>query len=283
MPAGRLPGDPTRSATLSPAGGTVEHWDSGDSYEAFVGRWSRPVARDFLAWLDLPAGLDWLDVGCGTGALTGSVLDLAGPGSIIGVDPSGGYVDFARRAIPDPRARFMTGDAQRLPLDDASVDAAISGLVLNFVPDPRRAAAEMRRVTRIGGTVAAYVWDYAGEMQLLRRFWDAAIGEDPAAADLDEGRRFPLAAPSPLRELFQSTGLGSVETRAFDIPAAFRDFDDVWTPFLGGQGPAPGYAMSLGADARERLRQRLQGSLPTQIDGSIQLTARAWAVRGRRL
>jgi SAM-dependent methyltransferase len=264
------------------APGSVDPWGSGHGYEAYVGRWSRPIARDFLAWLALPAGLDWLDVGCGTGALTATVLSIAGPGSVVGIDPAGGFIDHARDAIVDPRARFLVGDARWLSLEDASVDVAISGLVLNFIPDPALAAAEMRRVVRPGGTVAAYVWDYADGMELIRRFWDAAVAEDPAAAGHDEGVRFPIAAPEPLLDLLRSSGLVSVETTALEVSTTFRDFDDYWTPFLGGQGPGPGYAMSLEPAARDRLRERVRGSLPVDADGSIRLVARAWAVRGRR-
>jgi SAM-dependent methyltransferase len=262
--------------------GAADRWDAGDRYEAYIGRWSRLVGRRFMAWLEPRAGLDWLDVGCGTGALTAIVLEDAQPGSIVGVDPSSGFLEHARSSVQDPRARFILGDARQLPLEDATVDAAVSGLVLNFVPDPAQAVAEMRRATRSGGTVAAYVWDYAADMQLIRRFWDAAIAEDPAAANLDEARRFPLAARSPLQALFQAAGLESVESVALDVPTVFRDFDDLWAPFLGGQGPGPGYVKSLEAGARDRLRERLRGSLPSEVDGSIQLIARAWAVRGKR-
>ena len=259
----------------------TDRWDGAEPYEAYIGRWSRPVAREFLDWLAVPPGAAWLDVGCGTGALSASVLGLAAPRSIVGIDHSGAYVEHARRAVSDPRASFHEGDAQQLAFPDATFDASISGLVLNFVPEPARAAAEMVRVTRPGGVVAAYLWDLAGEMQLIRRFWEAAIAEDPAAAELDEGRRFPTASQERLRALFTSAGLPSIEERPIDVPTVFRDFDDYWRPFLGGQGPAPGYVLSLSETARARLRERLRRTLPTQPDGSIHLIARAWAVRAR--
>jgi SAM-dependent methyltransferase len=158
----------------------------------------------------------------------------------------------------------------------------VSGLVLNFIPDPQRALAEMRRTVRHGGTIAAYLWDYAGQMQMMRYFWDAAAALDPAAAALDEGRRFPLAKPGPLAHAFVQAGLTHVDTRAIDIPTVFRDFDDYWTPFLSGQAPAPGYCASLGEEQRAALRERLRAALPVREDGRIHLVARAWAVRGRR-
>jgi SAM-dependent methyltransferase len=267
---------------VSERAGRTEVWASGDAYEPYVGRWSRLVAREFLDWLALPPGRRWLDVGCGTGALSQIVLERAAPAEVAGVDPSEGYVGYARARTADARASFRVGDAQALPGPDASFDAVVSGLVLNFVPDPTRAAAEMRRVVRPGGLVGAYVWDYAGEMQLMRYFWDAAGALDPAARGLDEGRRFPVCRPEPLADLFRAAGLRDVEARAVDVPTVFRDFDDYWSPFLGGQAPAPGYCMSLPDDRRAALRERIRGALPSRSDGGIHLIARAWAVRGRR-
>jgi SAM-dependent methyltransferase len=169
-----------------------------------------------------------------------------------------------------------------LPSGAGAYDAVVSGLVLNFVPQPERAAAEMIRVARSGGTVAAYVWDYAGEMQLMRYFWDAAVALDPSARSLDEGVSFPICKPEPLRELFSSAGLRGVRVRAIDVPTRFRDFDDYWKPFLGGQAPAPSYAMSLSEEQRTALREHIRAHLPISPDGSIDLIARAWAVGGNR-
>lgn len=256
-------------------------WAAGKLYEPYVGRWSRLVARDFLAWLDMPSNLDWLDVGCGTGALTEVILQLAKPRSVKGIDPSTGFVDHAKAHIADPRATFQVADAQSLPLDSARFGAAVAGLVLNFVPKPSLAVREMVRAVRIGGVVAAYVWDYAGKMELMRYFWDAAVELDRAAFELDEGRRFPLCQPNPLTELFTQAGLREVQVVAIDVPTRFRDFDDYWTPFLGGQAPAPGYAMSLTEERRGALRERIRAKLPIARDGSIDLIARAWAVRGQ--
>ena len=274
----------TNGGPASEGGGSrpAEVWASGAAYEPYVGRWSRLVAREFLAWLAVPPGSRWLDVGCGTGALTETILAVASPAAVVGIDPSAGFVAYARERVRDQRAGFAVGDAQALPHPDATYDAVVSGLMLNFVPDPTRAAAEMARVARPGGVVAAYVWDYAGEMQLMRHFWDAAAALDPAARDLDEGRRFPLCQPEPLAALFQGAGLADVATRAIDVPTHFRDFDDYWSPFLGGQAPAPAYAMSLSEVRRAALRERIRASLPAEPDGSLRLIARAWAVRGTR-
>ena len=256
-------------------------WVAGDLYEPYVGRWSRLVAREFLSWLSVPTDKDWLDVGCGTGALSQVILETATPHAVMGVDPSAGFIDYAKTRITSPLASFEVGDAQSLPVDRASFDVAVAGLVLNFVPEPSGAVAEMTRAVRPGGAVAAYVWDYSGKMELMRYFWDAAVALDPAAFDLDEGRRFPLCAPEPLSEVFAQAGLRAVEVRPIDVPTRFRDFDDYWSPFLGGQAPAPGYATSLSEDRRSTLCDRIHSQLPVAPDGTIQLIARAWAIKGR--
>jgi len=159
-------------------------------------------------------------------------------------------------------------------------DAAVSGIALNFVPDPGLGVREMRRVTRSGGVVAAYVWDYAGGMQVISEFWDAAVALDPTIDYLDEATRFPLCRPERLNALFTESGLDDVHTTALEIPTVFEGFDEYWEPFLGGQGPAPSYVASMSQPDRQHLESRLRNQLPTSNDGVIILTARAWAVRG---
>jgi SAM-dependent methyltransferase len=254
-------------------------WEQGDGYERYIGRWSRRVAPLFLSWLDMPPGRRWLDVGCGTGALCAAILEHCAPQSVAGVEPSDGFLATARERVGD-RVAFHQGSATQIPLEDAAVDVVVSGLVLNFVSDAGAALTEMTRVAGPGGTIAAYVWDYAGEMQLIRYFWDAAVELDASAAPMDEGVRFPSCRPDALRELFASAGLAAVDATAITIATPFRSFDEYWQGFLGAQGPAPAYAMSLDAPGRARLHERLRTRLPIAPDGSIPLTARAWAVRG---
>ncbi|MEP6895294.1 MAG: class I SAM-dependent methyltransferase, partial [Chloroflexota bacterium] len=256
------------------------NWASGDLYEPYVGRWSRLVAQEFLKWLDIPVNSQWLDVGCGTGALSQTILTVCNPQKVKGVDRSEGYVAYVRSKVNDPRAEFEVGDAQTIPVESNSFDAAVSGLVLNFVSQPEKMVAEMMRAVTQGGTVALYVWDYADKMELMRYFWDAAQAVNPAAHDLDEARRFSICNPDSLSELFQKAGLKQVETRPLDVTTHFKDFDDYWNPFLGGQGPAAGYAMSLSEEKRIQLRERIRASLPFAADGSIPLIARAWGVKG---
>lgn len=252
----------------------------GDAYEAYVGRWSRAVAGRFVRWLGVPAGRRWLDVGCGTGALTAAVLAEGEPAQVVGVDPAECLLASARSRVADTRVRFRLGDARSLPLPDRRFDAVVSGLALNFVPTPGRAVAEFVRVAAPGAVVAAYVWDYAEGMGLMRWFWDAVVDLDPAAAEIDEGRRFPVCRPEPLARLWADAGLAQVDVGAVEIPTVFTDFGDYWEPFLGGQGPAPGYVGSLSDERRRALRDLLRARLPTAADGSIRLTARAWTVRG---
>lgn len=255
----------------------VDRWEQGDPYERYVGRWSRRVAPAFLDWLAQPPGLRWLDVGCGTGALAATILDRCAPAQVSGVEPSDGFRRKASEVL-GTRATLLAGHGASLPLENHCVDVTVSGLVLNFIPDLEAALGEMRRATAAGGTIAAYVWDYQEGMQLMRYFWDAALELDPSAGD--EGRRFPLCRPEALEAAFTRAGLQSVRTAPLVIDTPFASFDDYWAPFLGGQGTAPTYVMAMSEDARARLRENLRARIPQRPDGSIALTARAWAVRG---
>jgi SAM-dependent methyltransferase len=257
-----------------------DHWLSGDSYERYVGRWSRMVAKEFIRWLAIPEHRQWLDVGCGTGALSQTILDVADPKHVKGIDRSDAFVSTAHSHVQSPKVIFETGDAQALPVESDGYDAAVSGLVLNFVPQPEKMIQEMARAVKKNGVVALYVWDYAGKMQFLRHFWNAAAALDPSARELDEGSRFSVCNPAVLADLFRQAGITKSETRPIDISTDFKDFDDYWQPFLGGQGPAPGYVMSLSDERREALRDRIYNSLPFASDGSIPMVARVWAIKG---
>jgi SAM-dependent methyltransferase len=257
-----------------------ETWGGGNAYDQYVGRWSRVVAREFFAWLDVPLGQSWGDVGCGTGALVDRILALGQPRSVLAIDRAKGFVSEACRKIDDSRVWFALADATALPWRSGACDSTVSGLVLNFVPDSAALVSELVRVTRPGGRVAAYVWDYSGGMEMIRHFWDAAVEVNPTDAALDQAERFPLCQPGPLRALFQGAGLSAVAVRAIEIPTIFRDFDDYWMPFLGKQGSAPTYLASLESELRDQIRARLQARLVSSPDGSIHLKARAWAVQG---
>jgi SAM-dependent methyltransferase len=266
---------------MTAASAAGAQWFDAGAYEQYVGRWSRHVAEVFVASLAVPAGRDWLDAGCGTGALTDTILTVAEPTRVVGVDKSPGYIEYACERVGNDRAEFRVGDAQELPVADGAVDAVVSGLALNYIPDPQQAAAEFRRVLRPGGIAAAYVWDYADGMAMMCTFWDVAIECDPSAVDRDEARRTSVCEPDALHALWHDAGLVDVVADAITVPTVFRSFDDYWTPLLGRQGSVPGYLASLAEPERSRLRELVAVRLPVQPDGSIPLTARAWTVRGR--
>jgi SAM-dependent methyltransferase len=238
------------------------------------------LANEVVGYLQPEARRRWVDVGCGTGALSAAVVAVAEPRSLIGVDPSEAYVAEAQARISDPRAEFQVGDANRIPIADSCADEVVAGLVLNFVAEPVDALSEMRRVLTTGGRATAYVWDYADGMQMLRTFWDAAIGEDASAASLDEGARFPLCREGGLDLCFADAGMREIKADRLEIRTVFDSFDDYWNPFLGQQGPAPSYVATLTDEARDGLRERLRATLPTRSDGAIDLTARAWICQG---
>jgi SAM-dependent methyltransferase len=257
-----------------------DRWVAGDAYETYMGRWSRRLARAFIEWLRPPASANWLDVGCGTGALTSAICDMCSPASVVACDPSAPFLEHARETLKRTSATFVAAGADQLPHRDGGFDIAVSGLVFNFLPEPGLAMASIRERLRPGATFAAYVWDYADGMEFLRIFWEEAAALNSAADAVDERRRFPLCRQPAMAALFQTAGLANVESASIEIPTDFASFDDYWAPFLCGTGPAPGYVASLDPAARELLAQRLRERLPNGDDGGIHLRARAWAARG---
>jgi SAM-dependent methyltransferase len=257
-----------------------DKWAAGGTYEDFMGRWSRVLAPRFVSWLPVRSTANWLDVGCGTGALADAICAGANPASVVACDPSAPFLEYARRRQADPRVSFVIAGIGQLPTRPGGFDSVTSLLALNFFPTPERAIEEMRRVTAVNGFVSACVWDYAGRMEFLRCFWDAVAAEDATAAELDEGRRFPLCRPDALESLFRGGGLADVVCDSIEIATRFSTFADFWKPFLGGTGPAPSYVASLDPPRREALAARLERLLPRDRDHAISLVARAWVVRG---
>jgi ubiquinone/menaquinone biosynthesis C-methylase UbiE len=257
-----------------------DSWKTGDFYEYYMGRWSSLVAKHFIDWLSLPSGLKWLDIGCGSGALSEAIINNHEPAALTAIDQSEDFVKTAQKRLGS-RVHCRVGDALLLPLDNSSVNIAVSGLVLNFIHEPKKALSEMRRVTDAGGTVAVYIWDYAWKMDFLKHFWDAAVDIESKALKLHESKRFPDSNAGALKRLFEKTGFVDIETTSIEITTYFRDFEDYWKPFLGGQGPAPSFVLSLDEYKKNKLRHTLKARLPTQPDGSISMVARAWAVKGQ--
>jgi len=259
---------------------TKDKWDSGDPYEYFMGRWSRLMALEFLNWLNLPHNLSWLDIGCGTGALSEMIYLHTKPSHLTCIDPSEEFLSKAKDRLNN-NGEFFVGNAKDIPKEDNSIDVVVSGLALNFFPNIEDALFEMKRITKSGGLVAAYVWDYSDRMDLLRYFWDAAILIDPNSSNLHEGIRFPICNTVNLKNAFQQTGLKEVEATMLNINTLFKDFDDYWTPFLGGQGPAPSYLASLSQNLQTELKKEIYNNLPIELDGSIKLLLRAFAIKGK--
>lgn len=253
-------------------------WLNGINYERYMGRWSTLIAKEFLTWLNVPINSIWLDVGCGTGTLTKIILEAYEPEKIIAVDASEEFIAHARQRINNPIVQLKVGRAESLDIENNTVDAVVSGLVLNFVPEPETAVLEMKRVTKPGGKIGIFLWDYAEGMQMLRYFWNAAIELDDKAKELDEGIRFPICREGQLESLFRKAGFINIDAKQIIVNTVFRNFEDYWEPFLGSVGPAPAYTMSLNHDARKKLEDKLRKTLPIGKDGSISLTARAWAV-----
>ncbi|MBA3872533.1 MAG: methyltransferase domain-containing protein [Anaerolineae bacterium] len=259
---------------------TTNAFNNAVAYNGYIGRWSRLVAGQFLSWLNIPSEQTWLDVGVGTGVLTQAILQQASPKKVVGIDLSESYVALARQDIHDDRAEFKVGDASSMSFETPEFDVAVSGLVLNFVPSPQQMAISMKQAVKSGGTVALYVWDYAGRMEIMRQFWEAAITVDPSAAELDSAKQFPICNPTQLQALFEALPLKNIEVTSLDIQAKFTDFDDYWLPFLGAQGSVSKYLLSLDEAAINALTAQLRRQLPTNADGSIDLIARALAIKG---
>jgi len=259
---------------------TDDRWTGGTTYELFMGRWSRRLASRFVSWLRVPAAAHWLDVGCGTGALTRAVCEDADPASVLGCDTAESFIAYAREHVRHPRVSFTVAGVGSLPAREGGYGSVTSMLALNFFPDPDGAVREMASLARPGARISACVWDYSEGMEFLRRFWDAVVALDPAARDLDEGRRFPICRPEALIDTFRKAGLSEIRCDAVEVPTPFADFGDFWRPYLSGPGPAPTYLASVDSERRETLAKELDRTLPRADDGTIPLTARAWAVCG---
>jgi ubiquinone/menaquinone biosynthesis C-methylase UbiE len=249
-------------------------------YERFMGRWSRRLAPEFIAFAQIKNGDRILDVGTGTGSLA-SALETAMPSSeVVGIDPSEGVISYAKKNSKSNRTNFQIGDAQALRFEDGSFDQTMALLVMNFIPDHNKAVAEMRRVTRPQGGVSACVWDYDEGMQMLRFFWDEAVALNPAIEPKDE-RHMKLSHQGELGELWKKAGLVSIQEKPLSIDQAYQSFDDYWGSFLKGAGPGGAYVVSLPDRSRQeletRLRKRLLGN---RENGPFVLKARAWCVRG---
>jgi SAM-dependent methyltransferase len=258
----------------------ADRWTSGADYDQWMGRWSRLLAREFLNWLALPAALRWIDICCGSGIVTEAIAEHGAPASVVGVDVSPEQIAFARQHRARANVTFETADAMALPFADASFDVAVCGLGLNYIPSPKRGMEEFCRVTRPGGTVAVYLWDYEEGARFLREFWNAAVAVDTEAQAFDQARRFPICTEQRLLSLFEQVNLEKPTSHTLEVTTRFASFDDYWQPLLTGQGSAPNYLAARDEKTKLAIRERLRSVLPADSDGVIELPARAWAIRG---
>jgi SAM-dependent methyltransferase len=253
-------------------------WNYAVGYERYVGHWSRAIAPRFVDWLALPSGLRWLDVACGTGALSSAILASCDPKEVVGIDSSAQYVASAQESFrDDPRVQFVVGDASVLAFPSTRFDVSVSGLALNFVAFDR-VLAEQYRVVRPRGMIAAYVWDYAGEYEFARRFWDAALTIDPRAGTYDPSRKATICHERNLREALLAAGCTGVETCAFDHSGEFPSREAYWHAFDGRQGSTSEYLSQLTDEQRLRLRATLLSTMNPH--GPVKLRIRALAVKG---
>ncbi len=255
---------------------TDSFFTDGDAYERFMGRWSRAAGEQFLDWLALPAGLNWLDIGCGTGAFTELATERCKPAQISGIDPSEDQIAYARKRPGAAHAKFRSGDAQALPYADSEFEVAAMALVISFIPDPIKAAAEMQRVVRPGGTVAAYMWDFLGKGFTQWPLMDALKGVGVEVAEI-AGRLHSTEAA--LRRIFETAGIRDVATRAIDIEVSYADFDDYWASQTSLPNPTVQAIRKLSAQDVEKLKTNLREQLPRR-GGRIAYPARANAVKG---
>jgi SAM-dependent methyltransferase len=255
-------------------------FENAEAYERFMGRWSRVLAPLLLEFANIPDGARILDLGSGTGSLSLEIAARLPHSHILGIDASEQFVAFSRTRVQSPRVQFEVGNAQKLSSSDAAFDAGLSLLVFNYLPDPRAALAELRRVTRPGGRICAATWDYGGRMRMQRIFWDAATSLDDSAQHNDQ-KHMPLCRAGELNSLWHESGLVEVQEVPLEIVMRFSSFDDFWEPILSAQGSAGAYVARLSPPRRTALREEVKRLLPEDAShGAFELRARAWAVRG---
>jgi SAM-dependent methyltransferase len=251
---------------------------SADAYDRLVGRYGAPLGAALTEFAAVEPGMRALDVGCGPGALTGALAERLGAASVCAADPSEPFAEACRTRLPG--VEVVVATAEELPFANHAFDATLSQLVVNFMRDAEAGVREMTRVTRPGGVVASCVWDYAGEMTLLRAFWDAAHEVDPErAARADEGAVMRWCGEGELAELWSAAGLRDVRFGPLVVRAGYADFEDLWSPLPTGVAPSGAFCKSLDGERRAALHDIYRGRLGVG-EGPFELTARAWAVAG---
>jgi SAM-dependent methyltransferase len=251
---------------------------SAEAYDRWVGRYGPQLAAALIEFAGIEPAMRVLDVGCGPGALSASLVGRVGAANVCAADPSESFVEAFRSRLPD--VEVVLASAEELPFADGEFDAALSQLVVNFMNDAERGVGQMARVTRPRGTVAACVWDYTGEMTLMRAFWDAAREIDPErGAAADEGAVMRWCREGELAELWAKAGLADVRSGELSVSAGYENFEDLWSPLPTGIAPAGAFCKSLDDERRAALHDAYRLQLGVG-DEPFELTARAWAVAG---
>lgn len=266
--------DQKSRATASP---TQLSFDDSAAYERFVGTWGQAAGTMFLQWFNPPKGADWLDVGCGTGLFTELIVKSCAPASVIGIDLAQAQIDYASRKPLAAHASFRTGDAQTLPLQDGTFDVVASALVINFIPDRLRALAEMRRVTRSGGRVGGYIWDFAAELSPSGPFREALrefVGNVPPLPGTED------STLARLRTMFEQAGFVDMATTSFEVPVAFPDFHAFWAAQTPGYAPTTKIIAAMDDRRRRHLHEVVRAKVQPAENGTIRYAARANAIKG---
>ncbi len=262
---------------------TNDFWSDGELYERYTGRWSRLIANEFIAWLGIEGSRleNCIDMGCGTGALSEALLANAVCESLTCFDLSPAYLSLAKKRIQSKEVEFLLGDGQNTLLPSGKYCGVVSGLAVNFVESPEKMLSEMRRLGRSGATLGLYIWDFADGMKPIRMFWDAAHEcRAPDVEELDSANLFPICQRENLLESISEAGWLEPEVAPVEIDARFENFDDYWTPFLSGQGTAPAFAVGLGEEVREKVRQTLCAMVTHDSNEPFVLRTSAWGAKG---
>ena len=262
---------------------TDTSWSNKKLYEEFMGKWSLKIAKKFIDWLKENYSIrnkKWLDVGCGTGALTFEIAKSTQPISVLGIDPSMEYLPINPSQYVNDKIKFNVGFGDNLSISLSDYDFVVSALALNFMSDKQASILEMLRILKPNGIIALYVWDYAEKMEFLRYFWNGVVDMDPDASKFDEGQLFPICNIEALTNLFSSCNVNNVITNEIEIKTRFNNFNEYWYPFLGGQGPAGKYLQTIDNDKRNKIRDHIKEIIPISKDGSINLIAKAFAISG---
>ena len=255
-------------------------FEVAEAYEVMMGRWSRQLAPLFVDFVGVRDDEKVLDDGCGSGSLSVTLARLTGASKIVGIDPSKGFIEYARRQVTDPRVTFEVGDAQNLPYPGASFDRCMALLAVDYIPDAPRAATEMRRVTKTAEVVATSMWDRSRANELYSCFWDAVEAID-LTAKRPAGRQGSYGTAEALSQLWNGAGLTDIRVTGLTISCQFSSFDELWQRYLTGEGPPGAYMAGLSTDRREVLRTAMQQNvLGDGPDGPFTLQAKAWAVKG---